>query len=164
MLIPFENMPTTARVWIYQADKNIQVVNIQAVEGYLTEKINGWTAHGANLSSSFKILHNRFIIIGLDENMASASGCSIDASTQWFRELAAKFEIDFFDRSIAYLAGNEIKTADFLQVKSKVISGEITPDTLIFNNLVKDIDEFNRNFLVRAADIWLKKYFINVPA
>ncbi|MDZ7936146.1 MAG: hypothetical protein U5M51_14505 [Emticicia sp.] len=49
--------------------------------------------------------------------MNAASGCSIDASTRWFKELGDALNIDFFDRSQAYFEGDEIKTFSIFSVE-----------------------------------------------
>jgi hypothetical protein len=88
-----------------------------------------------------------------------ASGCSIDASTRWLKDLGAEMNLDFFDRSVTFLQNNELKTAEIGKIKSLVSEEMLTPDTLIFNNLVPNIQEFNNNWQVKASDSWMKRYF-----
>ncbi len=83
----FDKMPATSRIWIYQASRNVSESEIQTISSVLDIKMEAWAAHGAALLSAFKIFHNRFVVIALDENQNAASGCSIDASTHWFKEL-----------------------------------------------------------------------------
>jgi hypothetical protein len=130
----------------------------------LLAKMEAWAAHGAALLSSFKIFHNRFVVVALDENLNAASGCSIDASTRWFKELGIEIGIDFFDRSIAYLADNEIHSIDLLGIKKAVADESIHSETLIFNNLTNSLSDFNQNWKVKASESWLKKYFTTILA
>jgi hypothetical protein len=156
----FENMPDTSRIWIYQANRNILESEIQTISSVLNEKMDGWAAHGASLLSAFKIFHNRFVVLALDENQNAASGCSIDASTHWFKELGAELNINFFDRSIAYLVDNEIHTVDLLGIKKAVSEELIIAESIIFNNLINILSDFEQNWQMRASKSWLKKYFV----
>ena len=159
MLIPFNKMPDHARVWVYQADRNLSDAEMQYIQQSLDVQINNWAAHGEALVGSATILHNRFVIVSVDENHNQVSGCSIDASTNWLKNLGSEMSLNFFDRSVAYVQGDEMKTVEMLKIKELVAEGILTPDTLIFNNLVPNIGEFNKDWNVLAGDSWMKRYF-----
>jgi hypothetical protein len=159
MLIPFQKMPDYSRVWVYQANKNLTDSQVQSIQQILENQIANWAAHGAPLAGSVQVLHHRFVIVTVDERQNQASGCSIDASTRWLKDLGAEMNIDFFDRSVAFLQNNELKMAEIGKIKSLVINEILTPDTLIFNNLVSNIQEFNNNWYTKASDSWIKRHF-----
>lgn len=163
MKIPFENMPAYAKIWVYQTDKNLTRHESETIEASLNEQVNEWAAHGAPLMGAFKILHNRFVIIAVDETYNGTSGCSIDASTNWLKMLGQNLNINFFDRSIAYLSTDDLKTVDFLKVKNEIAQGNINSETIIFNNLVNTISDFQQNWKIKAEDSWLKKHFVTLP-
>src|SRR4051794_35188589 len=75
---PFEQMPDSARVWVYGADKTVEsraeTKLLSEVDNYLTD----WTAHGAPLSAARDWREGRFLTIAVDQEQAGASGCSID--------------------------------------------------------------------------------------
>jgi hypothetical protein len=162
MLIPFQKMPYHARVWVYQANKNLTDSQVQTIQQILENQINNWAAHGASLSGSVQVLYNRFVIVAVDEMQNQASGCSIDASTRWLKDLGAEMNLDFFDRSVAFFHDNELQTAEIGKVKSLVSNEILTPKTLIFNNLVPNIQEFKNNWQVKASESWMKRYFQSV--
>lgn len=159
MLIPFNQMPDYARVWVYQANKNLTDSEVQTIQQFLEYQINNWAAHGADLAGSVQILHNRFVIIAVDEMQNQASGCSIDASTRWLKELGLEMNLDFFDRSLAFIKNNELQTVEISKLKSLVTEQILTPDTLIFNNLVANIQEFKNSWNAKASISWMKRYF-----
>lgn len=163
MKIPFENMPAYAKIWVYQTDKNLTRHESETIEASLNEQVNEWAAHGAPLMGAFKILHNRFVIIAVDETYNGTSGCSIDASTNWLKMLGQNLNINFFDRSIAYLSTDDLKTVDFLKVKNEIAQGNINSETIIFNNLVNTISDYQQNWKIKAEDSWLKKHFVTLP-
>lgn len=164
MFIPFEKLPDYARVWVYQADKALNNAEQNHIQQVLEEQVNQWAAHGVPLVGSVQVLLNRFIVVAVDEVQNQASGCSIDASTRWLKELGTAMNLNFFDRSVAYVDGDEIKTVEMLKIKSLVAEGIIQADTIIFNNLVPNIGEFKTNWQVIASASWMKRYFQQVAA
>lgn len=164
MYISFEQIPSSARIWIYQANRAITDSERHEIENTLKPAVSQWAAHGASLLASVKVLHNRFVIIALDENQNEASGCSIDASTRWFKELGNRLNIDFFDRSQAYVDGDEIKTFSIFQPKKAIESGLISPDTIIFvnNNNIHTLADLAGQWKVKASESYLKRFFNNV--
>jgi len=166
MYVDFDKIPQDARIWVYQANRQLTDAEANTIENYLKPAVNQWVAHGASLLASAKVLHNRFVIIALDQNMNAASGCSIDASTRWFKELGDTLNIDFFDRSQAYLDGNEIKTFSVFQYKKAVESGIVSPDTIIFNNItLSTLSDISEKWQIKAIDApTLKRFFVNTLA
>ncbi|MBA4850766.1 hypothetical protein [Emticicia sp. BO119] len=164
MYIPFEQIPQSARVWIYQANRTISDTEINEIENILKPAVSQWAAHGAALLASVKVLYNRFVVIALDENQNEASGCSIDASTRWFKELGNRYSIDFFDRSQAYIDGDEIKAFSIFQPKKAIESGLISAETIIFvnNNNIHTLADLSSQWKVRASESYLKRFFNNV--
>jgi hypothetical protein len=159
MSIPFNKVPDHARVWVYQTDRNLSDAEVQYIQQTLDFQINNWAAHGAALVGAATVLYKRFVIVSVDENHNQASGCSIDASTNWLKNLGAEMNLNFFDRTVAYIQDDEIKTVEILKIKPLVAEGILTPDTLIFNNLVPNMGEFRKAWNVSAGESWMKKYF-----
>lgn len=163
MLIDFDQQPDHARVWIYQSNRPLTDAETTFVQKTLEDATAAWAAHGAPLTGSVQTLHNRFVVVTVDETQNGASGCSIDASTRWLKDLGAELNLDFFDRSPAYLDGDEVKTLALPDLKTAVADGRLTPDTPVFNNLVPTLGDFRRGWKVPAGESWLKRYFKPQP-
>ncbi len=160
MFIPFNQLPKTARVWTYQADRNLASFEIEWITDNLTSFCDNWAAHGAGLKSSFQVLHERFIIMAVDEGYNVATGCSIDSSVNQIKIIEQKMGLNFMDRTqVAFLIENELFTEKLSELKSSVANGTIEPDTKIFNNLVVTVGDFDSNWTVPASESWLKRYF-----
>ncbi len=159
MLIPFHQLPSHARIWVYQANRNLTDIEVNHIQKTLESQVNNWAAHGAPLLASAKVFYDRFVVVGLDENQNAASGCSIDVSTHWLKDLGAALGIDFFNRSILFWQNEELKSVEMLQIKVLVAEEIINPETLIFNNLVSNLQDFLNNWQVKAGDSWMKRYF-----
>ncbi len=160
MYINFSEIADSSRIWVYQADRTLNNTDIQTIKTFLIPKLEGWAAHQQPLLASFTVLENRFVVVAVDENESLPSGCSIDKSTHWLRELGTILHIDFFDRSMAFLDKNEtLQTVQITEVKQVILEGKVSPNTLIYNNLVKIKIDLKNNFKIKAADAWLKRFF-----
>jgi len=92
-----------SKVWIYAANRELTKKEQQTITAELEPFITVWAAHGDGLLGKSIIHKNRFVILVVDESKAKASGCSIDTSVRFMKELGAKLNIDFFDRLKLYI-------------------------------------------------------------
>lgn len=165
MHIAFDEMPDTSRIWIYQADRPFTEEEKNSIESSTAAFLEVWTAHGADLSSSYSILHDQFLVVAVDQDMVMASGCSIDKQVQFVQDLGQKLGINFMDRTkVAFISegngsGKEIMMASLNELKQKVGSGDIKPDTLTFNNLIDTKAQLDAQWVIPASDSWMKRYF-----
>ncbi|MBC7893756.1 MAG: hypothetical protein H7Y12_16170, partial [Sphingobacteriaceae bacterium] len=155
MLISFDQQPDYARVWIYQANRPLTDAEATFVHMFLENQTAHWAAHGQPLAGSVRVLHHRFVVVAVDGTQALPSGCSIDASTRWLKDLGAEMNLDFFDRSVAFLQNDVIQTLPVSEAKKSVAEGKLTPETTVFNNLVPTLGEFRKSWQVPAAQSWL---------
>lgn len=159
MIFSKGQLDPSSRVWIYQANRKLNANEIAFIEQFLAKEIDDWSAHGAALKAGFEIRFDQIICIFADESQHAASGCSIDSSTRWFKDLGAKFGIDFFDRSAAVVKNNELQLVSFLGIKKAVEEGLITPASLIATPQVANLDAYSKQWPEKAEASWLKKYF-----
>ncbi len=160
MLIPFEKLNDQSRIWIYQSDRPFTEIEndfiLKKTELFLAE----WTAHGHSLQAGVQIVYNQFIIIGLNEAINEASGCSIDSSVNYIRELGKKLNIDLLEKSKVTIKNNaSVTLVDFTNIKKIVSDGDISADTEVFNNAIVSKQELKSNWIIPAGDSWLKRYF-----
>ncbi|GAB3797580.1 hypothetical protein GCM10028819_16800 [Spirosoma humi] len=165
MYIDFDKLSDKARVWVYQANRLLSDGEVNTINESLQSALGQWAAHGQPLLASAKVVENRFVIVGVDEDYTLPSGCSIDASVRTVQEVGRQIAADFFDRSVAIQAANgSVQAFALLALKAAVADGTLTPDTIVFNTLVKTKAELLSDWRIRAADSWLKRYFKVTPA
>ena len=160
MLVNFKELSNTSKVWIYQADKELSNQEVAKVKTKISYFIQNWQSHGKDLIASFKIMYNQFIIISVDEDKTSSSGCSIDASVTIIKELESDLQINLFDRlKITFKIDKNINTVNFVNFKKYINEGKINSNTIVFNNLVKTKAEFINNWEIPAKDSWHNRFF-----
>lgn len=156
----YEALSDNSRVWIYQSETPFTPEQSQAILQAGQQFISGWNAHGAQLVADFQVLHNQFIIFVVDENVAATTGCSIDKSVQFVKEVEKAYGHSMFNRmKVAIDRGNGIELIDYNAIAATYESGEIADDTLIFNNLVDTKKAFDTGWKLPFAQSW---YFTNL--
>ena len=159
MYIPFNEISNQARVWVYQANRPLHPSELDGINNYLTREMAAWAAHGEALQGSFDIRFQQVFVVAVDEQVNQASGCSIDASTRWFKELGAALGVDFFDRSCAVVEGESLTLIPLLGIKQAVIDGILKADSLVIPLQTADVAAYRVGWLARAEATWLAKYF-----
>lgn len=160
MLVAFKELQESSRVWIYQADKSLSEKDIDYISTQATKFCDQWVAHDVPLKSSYKILHNKFLVLAVDEGHNAASGCSIDSSVHFVQTIERQLNLNFFDRTqVAFLIDDNVYTTDLESIKNEIDTGTIGSDTITFNMQAQNIAEFQENWLVPAGESWMKKYF-----
>lgn len=160
MYIPFRQLPPHARVWIYQASQPLAHAEVEALKPVLTQFVTEWTSHGQKLLASAEIFYNQFLVIANDEDINSPSGCSIDASVRFVKELEEKLSVSFFDRTqLAFLDKDKINVVPLKAVKQGISAGAITPQSLYFDNTASTAGQINTAWPKPAKESWLSRYF-----
>jgi len=162
MIVPFDTLPNDARIWIYPAHRSFSEAEQAEVQDALTQFLSQWTAHSQDLEAGFELRYNRFIVIGVNQYSAQASGCSIDSSVRVIREIEVKLNINLLDSGkVAYLEGDNVRVAFLPEIKNHVVEGSLKSNSRMFNPSVNKIADLKDNWLIEADRSWLKKYFAN---
>jgi hypothetical protein len=160
MYIPFENLPVESKIWIYQSSRKFSDDEVTIIEKDLTDFLMNWSAHGTSLESSFQIKYNRFIIIAVNQEPQAATGCSIDSSVAFIQNLEQKYSVDLLDKmNVAFKQGEFITYKTLLDFKKLAKDKSVSENTIVFNNLVNTIEEFNESWEVPASDSWHSRFF-----
>lgn len=149
------------RIWIYQSNRELTLKETEQLKSRLSNFTNQWAAHGKQLAARSEIRFNRFVILFLNEQMEAASGCSIDSSVRFLKEIERDLQIDLFDRmQIAFFQGDEISAVSKEQFENLIQEGKINENTIVFDNTVANSDELSSRWQVPMKDSWHAKVFI----
>lgn len=150
-----------SRVWIYQSEHNLDTTQVNNIENQLSAFLPSWTSHQRPLTSYGSVWYNRFVVIIVDQRGASASGCSMDTLTRFMQNLEDEIGISLFNRNIVTyreVGNNTINSIELEKLATAYQSGEITGDTLVFDNLVNTADKFQHQWLKPLKDSWHKRF------
>lgn len=160
MLVEFNTLPEHSKVWIYQSNRRFTEDELALVTTKTSGFLEQWAAHGTGLQAGFELKYERFIIIAVNQDEQSATGCSIDASVRFIQDLEQELEVELLDKmNVAFKQGEFVNFKSLLDFKKMAKSGAIGKKTIVFNNLVTDIAEYNENWEVPANESWHSRFF-----
>ena len=94
----FDGFSDESRVWLYTANRAITPTEAPFVQENLEHFASSWKAHSTPLKAKACLLHEYTIAFVVDQSTANASGCSVDSSVRFVKELGKELNIDFFNR------------------------------------------------------------------
>ena len=154
----YEELPDSTRVWIYQANKPFETSDLPEVKMHITQFVKNWVSHNNQLRAFGDVLHNRFVVLMVDESQAGASGCSIDKSVNFLRALQDKYQLDLFDRMIfSYIDNEKVESVDRDTFARLYAEGSINDSTPVFDTLVKNKAELDEALIKPLGTSWHKR-------
>jgi hypothetical protein len=159
-LIPFENLPQDARLWIFPAERPLSSDEERQVLAEADAFIAQWTAHGVPLAAGRDLRHHQFILIGVDERAAGVSGCSVDALVRRMHQLEQRMGVELVNNGpVLYREGKDIRRVQRDRFAELVSSGKVNLDTRVFDNTLTKVGEVKGRWEVRAGDSWHARAF-----
>jgi hypothetical protein len=151
-------LPDTTRVWVYQASQPFEEEVLPELRAEIHQFVKNWVSHNRRLRAFGDVYHNRFIVLMVDESQADASGCSIDQSVYFLKSLQQKYGVDLFDRMrFSYKDEKGVHTVPRDAFEELYRHGRIDDDTLVFDTLVEQKGQFDRDFLKPLGDSWHRR-------
>ncbi|RZK42485.1 MAG: ABC transporter ATPase [Pedobacter sp.] len=144
-----------SKVWIYQSNRAFSNEEAAAIQQKLDAFTEQWKAHGHQLKAKAEIPYNFFIVLIVDQDIANTTGCSIDSSVRLIKEIESEYQVDLFDRfNIAYKIGDTVHVNSKEDFETLVTIKKITAETIVFNNLVQTLAEYESKWEVPLSESW----------
>lgn len=163
MFVDFAEMDAGSRLWVYQTNRDLSDEECQELFKAAQKFADSWLSHGQTVKASALVIYNRFLVLLADEQTAQVSGCSIDSSVAFVREMETKLGLDFFDRRKVVFVQDEQSNVtnclDFGDLAEWKAQGKISDNSLIFNNLVNSKKAFEDNWKQKVSESWLAAHW-----
>lgn len=156
----FSHISDNARVWIFASPKAIPSANEKQILDQINTFLRGWQAHGKDLESSVQLEKSHFIIIAVNEEVAQATGCSIDSMMRFMREIEQVHDLILTDRSLVYWESNNgIHSAPFTEIRDKISNGFLNESVKVFDTSTSSGIQLKSKWPTEAGNTWLSKFF-----
>ncbi|WP_456378768.1 ABC transporter ATPase [Lutibacter sp.] len=161
MLVSFDSLEDSSRIWIYQSNREFTKSEVDEISIKIEDFIEDWLGHGNQIKASYLIKYNQFIILAVDQYFNEVSGCSIDASVNFFKELESKFNLDLTNKlNISFKNNDTINIVSLSDFQKYATQRKITSKTIVFNNMVPTKGELVENWEVTADKSWHKQFLV----
>jgi hypothetical protein len=162
-MLSFNDMPNRSKVWIYQADRNFTDLEIAEIRKKSAMFLLDWSSHGNMMLATIDVVYNRFLIVLVDEDQASASGCGIDKSVRFIQQLEKDYLINLFDRMLVTFRDENgiIRGTKLQEFEQLVEKGALNGDTIVFNNLLGTKEEMATKWEVPMKNSWHARMLVH---
>jgi hypothetical protein len=133
--VSFDDLPDDARVWCFAVEPEPGPRETAHLLASMQRFVDQWTAHRQDLTAGLSLLCERFLVVGLDEHGAGASGCSIDALMGHLALLERELGIRLADAAPVWYRDSDgrIQSVDRAEFRKLAKSGRVGPETPVFD-------------------------------
>ena len=160
----FPNLPESSRLIVFTSDITLDELLSKSFMSRLNEFIKTWSSHGSMLKAEFLLISNRVLFIAVDESKNSASGCSVDALTNFIKAEGISSDVDWFNRhQVLYKSchNNDLtsdwsvsKLEDFIEL---IKDGSLAKSVQILNTTVTCVKESRESLIQPFSQSWLSR-------
>ncbi len=159
-IVPFSQLPDSARLWIFASDHELTGESADAVLGTVDDFLSAWKAHGVPLVCARDWRDNRFLAIAVDVNAENASGCSIDGLFRALQQLERTVGSRLVGGGrVFYRTSDGIETVSRDQFIDRVKRGDVAKTTPVFDTGLSAADGWRTRFEQPAGSGWTARYF-----
>ena len=160
MLSKLQVVNDSDTVWIYQASRRLNEVEQRELLASGREFCASWATHGKPLDAAVLLLDGLFLIVKVNSVLMAASGCSIDKSLQWIRNMEQTFGISLLDRmQVAWIdEAGKTQHASMNEAKIAASEGMLNESCSVFNHSISLGSELKTNWLKPLPESWLMRF------
>ncbi len=156
-LVPISSLPPDARTWCFGASATPADGALDRLRSALGAFLETWTAHRADLRAGFDWLHDRFLVVAVDESAAGASGCSIDTLTAEIKRLEREAGVELLDAAPVWYRepSGSVQRVTREQFRRLAAEGSVSAATPVFDLTVQSLGDVQTgNWEVEAGRSW----------
>ena len=162
--VDFETLPGHGRLWVFPASRPLGADERRTLLAEVDDFLEGWRAHGAPLRAGRELVEERFLLVGVDVDAESPSGCSIDALVNRLRALGSDLGVTLIDHASVWYRtrgdAGEVHAASRADFRALAAAGAVGPTDHVFDTSLTRIQQVRDGELERpATDTWHGRAF-----
>jgi hypothetical protein len=154
--VPFDALPDDARVWVFASAQPVRGAAADTLLEEVDRFLDDWKAHGAPLTNARDWRDEQFLIIGVDERAAGASGCSIDGLFRIFKGLESAIGTSLLGSGRVYYRDRSgtVRSVTRDEFADLAARGDVTRGTPVFDTALTRLADLRERFETEARRSW----------
>ena len=160
-VVPFNQLPENARLWIFAAERPLSVFERARVLDAVDTFIAQWAAHAVPLTTARDLRYDQFLFVAVDERAAGASGCSVDALVRQMKGLQTELGVELVNHApVLYRDGSGVARVSRAQFADLAEAGDVDDRTVVFDNTLTTVGGLRAGrWELPAGDSWHGRAF-----
>ena len=159
MFVDYSEISEDAKVWVYPSSRKFYPNEIIEVEKKVKDFLKSWKSEDENFKASYKLLHNRFIVLIADSENVTLTNTDIDTSVSFILELQEAYKVELLDRmNVCFKQGEFVQYKELKDFKKLVKNRAVTAKTIVFDNLINNKEDFENYWEITIEDSWYNRY------
>lgn len=155
-------LPDTARVWIYAADRDLKESEMSRLLEILNTFCSSWQSHGRPVESAAAVIAGRFAVLTGRIAEGDVSGCGIDASVHALEEASEELGIEWLPGVMIHFRDRDgaVRSVSRAAFRERVRTGEIDAGTHVFDLTIASLGQLRSGLLEQpAGKTWHARVF-----
>ena len=155
-LVPFTDLPSHARIWVFGADRPVTGAAADTLLAEVDQYLGQWKAHGSPLKAAREWKENRFLVIGIDPTEEQASGCSIDGLFRQLQQVQRTIGAQLVGGGRVFYRDKNGQTQSVSreEFNGLATTGSVGPSTPVFDTSVTKLDDWQKRFEKPLRESW----------
>lgn len=159
MLVEFDKLPNTSKLWIYQSDRKFYIEEVPDIRQKIEDFLKNWTNNDTIIEASYIMKYDRFIILGANDIQYPLTINAIDASVRFIIGLQNEYNIELLDKlNVSFKQGEFVQYKDLKTFKKLLKNNSISAKTIVFNNLINTKEELEDNWEIPITESWHNRF------
>jgi len=152
----FADYPDDAYLRVFNAARRLSEAEVARIGDAMRAFQMEWVAHEQPVTSAFDLVHDQFLVVATDPRAVQLSGCAKDALVGFVWQLGAELAVELVHSPpLCFRKGDDIVAVDRATFGDLVERGEITGDTIVFDNTVHAVGPYRAGrWELPARDCW----------
>ncbi|MGY5354742.1 ABC transporter ATPase [Wenyingzhuangia sp. IMCC45467] len=158
MLVDFNQLENTAKVFLYPSNKKFHPELLSEIETKVQDFTKEWCKKN-NIEAGYNIKYQRFIVIAINPNQAITTGI-IDELVTFIFKLQLEHDIELLDKlNVCFKQGEFVQYKDVKEFKKLIKNKSVNKSTIVFDNLINTKEELESDWELPAEDTWYARMF-----
>jgi hypothetical protein len=159
MIVDYNALPGTAKVWVYPSNRKFYDTEIEGIHEKIKTFLERWKSDDENFQVSYQFLYNRFIVFFADDSTTPLEIADIDASVQFILQLQQEHKVDLLDKmNVCFKQGEYVQYKDLKDFKKLLKNKAVTGKSIVFDNLITTKEEFDAYWEGPISDSWYGRF------
>ncbi len=156
MIVELNQIPSHSKLWIFPSNRKFYTDEIPEIKSNVELFLNNLIDSNQNYDIGFCLKYDRFIVIAIDDSELSIPLNIHNSLIEFILSLEKKHNVILLDKiNVCFKQGEFVQYKDAKEFKKLIKNKSVSNKTIVFNNLISTVEEFNTDWEINIMDSWL---------